>query len=145
MAGRMLSEWSRVPEEEPFCDFNEDEICSNHANEREEELSWKWREAKEACEWRIWEHCSDCRDAKSGCKEWKTGPAPEEGNAFGADDEDDECLGRNGFNEPATLEERCMRMKDRQHKSEGEKVEDGAYGPEHEHEPLDELDIPHSG
>ena len=60
--------------------------------------------------------------------------ATEEGDAPGADREDDECLGGERFDEPAGPEQRRVGVEDPQHDGEGGGVEEGTDRPEEQHE-----------
>src|SRR6202035_4219366 len=60
----------------------------------------------------------------------------------GADGEDDENLGRDRFDKPTGLKQGLAGAEQMQQSIKGHKIEDRADRPEHQHELLDQLDVP---
>ena len=90
------------------------------------------------------------RDADRGAgerggQERRARAALEERDAAGADDEDDECLGRERLDEPAGAEQGRAGVEDAQHDGEGEEVVDARDRAEERHEAADQADVPLRG
>lgn len=129
-------------EEASLHELDQQEVTGDHDRERPEEGRGERGEAEIVGDRRVGQVRTDDEDADDGAEERAAGPAAPERDPVGADHEDDQRLGREGFDEPSGAEQCRPRPEGTEHQGEGGEIEDRADRSEREHEPSDESDVP---